>query len=133
MDQIVLGSKHQHVTLAIGTGLVSIAVVVAIHVLLTWWSRRRPRTVQEFSGILTDWVDPPPALSVDQQAGVNPGGYFSLFLGGKVDSISSCCRKRPRGAAGLAHRRGNLDKAWELFAEMPRSEAPSGFRMVGQN
>jgi DMSO/TMAO reductase YedYZ molybdopterin-dependent catalytic subunit len=29
---------------------------VAIHVLLTWWSQRSPRTVQQVSGILTDWL-----------------------------------------------------------------------------
>jgi DMSO/TMAO reductase YedYZ molybdopterin-dependent catalytic subunit/thiosulfate reductase cytochrome b subunit len=56
MDQVVLGLEHQHVALAVYLGLVSIAVVVAIHVLLTWWSQRRPRTVQHLSGILTDWL-----------------------------------------------------------------------------
>jgi DMSO/TMAO reductase YedYZ molybdopterin-dependent catalytic subunit len=56
MDQIVLGLEHQHVALAVYLGLVSIAMVVAIHVLLTRWSQRRPRTVQHLSGILTDWL-----------------------------------------------------------------------------
>jgi sulfoxide reductase catalytic subunit YedY len=56
MDQIVLGLEHQHVTMAISLGLVAIGLVVAIHVLLTWWSQRRPRTVQHVSGILTDWL-----------------------------------------------------------------------------
>jgi methionine sulfoxide reductase catalytic subunit len=56
MDQIVLGLENRHVTFAVSLALVAIAVVVAIHVLLTWWSLRRPRTVQHVSGILTDWL-----------------------------------------------------------------------------
>jgi DMSO/TMAO reductase YedYZ molybdopterin-dependent catalytic subunit/thiosulfate reductase cytochrome b subunit len=56
MDQIVLGLEKQQVALAVSLGLVAIAVVVAIHVLLTWWSQRSPRTVQQVSGILTDWL-----------------------------------------------------------------------------
>jgi sulfoxide reductase catalytic subunit YedY len=56
MDQIVLGLEHERVGLAVSLGLVGVAVVVAIHVLLTWWSQRRPRTVQHVSGILTDWL-----------------------------------------------------------------------------
>jgi DMSO/TMAO reductase YedYZ molybdopterin-dependent catalytic subunit len=56
MDQIVLGLENQHVALAVTLGLVAIAVVVAIHMLLTWWSLRRPRAVQQVSGILTDWL-----------------------------------------------------------------------------
>lgn len=55
MDQIVLGLENQQVALAISLGLGAIAAVVAIHVLLTWWSQRRPRTVQHLSGMLTDW------------------------------------------------------------------------------
>jgi DMSO/TMAO reductase YedYZ molybdopterin-dependent catalytic subunit/thiosulfate reductase cytochrome b subunit len=56
MDQIVLGLENQHVALAVSLGLGAIAVVVAIHVLLIWWSQRRPRTVQHVSGMLTDWL-----------------------------------------------------------------------------
>ncbi len=56
MDQIVLGLENGHVALAVSLGLMAIAVVVAIHVLLTIWSHRRPRTVQHVSGILTDWL-----------------------------------------------------------------------------
>ncbi len=54
MDQIVLGREHQHVGWAVFLGLVFIAVVVAIHGLLTLWSRRSPRTVRQLSGRLTD-------------------------------------------------------------------------------
>lgn len=54
MDQIVLGLEHQHVALAVYLGLASIAAVAAIHALLTWWSRRSPRTVQHFTGFITD-------------------------------------------------------------------------------
>ena len=54
MDQIVLGLEHQHVGLAVCLGLVSIAVVVAIQGLLTWWSRRSPGTVRQLSGRLPD-------------------------------------------------------------------------------
>jgi len=56
MDQIVLGVENQYVALAVSLGLIAIALVVAIHVLLNWWSQRRPRTVQSVSGILTDWL-----------------------------------------------------------------------------
>jgi DMSO/TMAO reductase YedYZ molybdopterin-dependent catalytic subunit/Ni,Fe-hydrogenase I cytochrome b subunit len=56
MNQIVLGLENQQAALAVSLGLVAIAVVAAIHVLLTWWSQRRPRTVQHVSGILTDWL-----------------------------------------------------------------------------
>jgi methionine sulfoxide reductase catalytic subunit len=56
MDQIVLGAKHQHVALAVALGLGAIAAVAAIHVVLTWWSRRSPRSVQHLSGLLTDWL-----------------------------------------------------------------------------
>ena len=56
MDQIVLGLENQQVALAVTLGLGAIAVVVAIHVLLTWWSQQRPRTVQRVSGMLTDWL-----------------------------------------------------------------------------
>ena len=56
MDQIVLGLENQQVALAVWLGLAAIAAVAAIHVLLTWWSLRRPRTVQHVSGILTDWL-----------------------------------------------------------------------------
>jgi sulfoxide reductase catalytic subunit YedY len=56
MDQIVLGLENQHEALAVALGLAAIAVVVAIHVLLTRWSQRRPRTVQHVSGMFTDWM-----------------------------------------------------------------------------
>jgi DMSO/TMAO reductase YedYZ molybdopterin-dependent catalytic subunit/thiosulfate reductase cytochrome b subunit len=56
MDRIVLGLEHQHVGLAVSLGLGAIAIVIAIHVFLTWWSQRRPRAVQRLSGILTDWL-----------------------------------------------------------------------------
>jgi DMSO/TMAO reductase YedYZ molybdopterin-dependent catalytic subunit len=56
MDQIVLGLENRHVALAVSLGLVAIAIVVVIHVVLTVWSQRRPRTVQNASGILTDWL-----------------------------------------------------------------------------
>ncbi len=56
MDQIVLGLQHRHQTVAVVLGLIAIALVVAIHVLLTLWSRRRPRAVQHLSGFLTDWL-----------------------------------------------------------------------------
>jgi methionine sulfoxide reductase catalytic subunit len=56
MDHIVLGLDQQHVALAVCLGLAAIAMVVAVHVLLTWWSQRRPRTVQHLSGFVTDWL-----------------------------------------------------------------------------
>lgn len=56
MSLIVLGPENQHVALAVSLGLGAIALVVAIHVLLTWWSQRRPRNVQHISGLLTDWL-----------------------------------------------------------------------------
>jgi DMSO/TMAO reductase YedYZ molybdopterin-dependent catalytic subunit len=37
-------------------GSAAIALVVAIHALLTKWSQRRPRSVQHISGILTEWL-----------------------------------------------------------------------------
>lgn len=54
MDHIVLGLDHQQVGLAIAVGLFALAVTVAVHVLLTRWSQRRPRTVQHSLGTLTD-------------------------------------------------------------------------------
>lgn len=59
MDQIVLGLENRHVTLAVVLGLGAIALVVAIHVLLTVWSQQRPRTVQHVSGMLTNWLTRP--------------------------------------------------------------------------
>jgi hypothetical protein len=59
MDQIVLGVENQHVALAVLLGLVAIALVVLIHVLLNLWSQRSPRTAQNVSGILTDWLSRP--------------------------------------------------------------------------
>ncbi len=46
----------QHVALAVSIGLAATAVVAAIHVLLTTWSHRSPRAVQNLSGNLTDWL-----------------------------------------------------------------------------
>ena len=56
MDQIVLGLQHGHEALAVSLGLTAIAVVVLIHVLLTGWSQRRPRALQHFLGLFTDWL-----------------------------------------------------------------------------
>jgi methionine sulfoxide reductase catalytic subunit len=56
MDQIVLGLRHQHLAFAISLGLVAIGAVGAIHVLLTGWSQRRPYTVQNVLGWVTDRV-----------------------------------------------------------------------------
>lgn len=56
MEWIVLGLQHGHVALAIILGLVAIALVLAIHVVLTSWSLRRPRAVQHLSGFVTDWL-----------------------------------------------------------------------------
>ncbi len=56
MNQIVLELEQEQAARAISLGLAALAVVVAIHVLLTKWSQRRPRTVQNVSGLLTDWL-----------------------------------------------------------------------------
>jgi len=56
MNQIVLGMRPRGETLAVVLGLGGIAVVVTIHVALTVWSRRRPRSVQHLSGLVTDWL-----------------------------------------------------------------------------
>lgn len=56
MDWIVLGLQDQHTALAVALGLGAIALVVAIHVVLTRWSQRSPRSVKRLSGILTDWL-----------------------------------------------------------------------------
>lgn len=56
MDGIVLGLQDQHTALAVALGLGAIALVMAVHVVLTRWSQRSPRTVKHLSGILTDWL-----------------------------------------------------------------------------
>ncbi len=56
MNQIVLGLQSQQAGAAMAIGLAAIVLVAIIHVALTSWSQRNPRSVQHLSGGLTDWL-----------------------------------------------------------------------------
>jgi DMSO/TMAO reductase YedYZ molybdopterin-dependent catalytic subunit/thiosulfate reductase cytochrome b subunit len=54
MNHIVLGESTAHKGLAIVIGLLGIGIVIAVHVILTVWSQRKPRQVQHLTGIVID-------------------------------------------------------------------------------
>jgi sulfoxide reductase catalytic subunit YedY len=55
MTHIIFGTeKHPDLAVAIGLGI--IAFIVLIHIAVTIWSQKRPRSVQQKLGVLTNWM-----------------------------------------------------------------------------
>lgn len=56
MNEIVLGDLPGYQMIAVAIGMFGIVLIIVAHVILTWWSHRRPRKVQHMTGFLTDWL-----------------------------------------------------------------------------
>lgn len=52
MQHIALADSSKNLTLAVIIGLAGIAFVILVHVLVTWWSQRNPRSVQFSIGVM---------------------------------------------------------------------------------
>lgn len=79
MEHIVLGRENVNAGLAITIGMIGIAVVIAIHFILTKWSNTKPRQVQHATGYVTDTLNKILLYRLKSRQGYSPNQKSPYF------------------------------------------------------